>query len=334
MAQTNSRFGTSRPVRREEFFAAEEVAALQAELVRLRSERDSLAAERDAARTQELVPRREMWRSLEALADRLFALPSHTTVSFGQGIHRECAELVPIAPRHQWLQSHFLASWRTHRRAYNSDEWCPEATIEVLCIAEVYNDVVATAYRQEVARIREVRLDDCTPVPELDAAVLVRTALGGPRLNEALLYHGCALETARNILNEGFDSRLGGANAGQAFGCGSYFTTVASKADFYTDIAHDIAFENQHEVRVILVARVALGEVCELSQYDRSLRRPPVGDDGLRHDAVLGVPRCRGGCVDHDEFVIYRSAQAVPQHFIACRHLPDCRCRTCIHPRR
>ena len=95
-------------------------------------------------------------------------------------------------------------------------------------------------------------------------------------------------------------------NAGDAFGGGSYFTTRASKADFYTEKLSPIS-----SLRQMLVARVALGEVSEATAFDSFLRCPPLDADGLRCDSVLGVPRSRGGCVDHDEFVVYERKQAV-----------------------
>merc|ERR1711933_38459 len=104
---------------------------------------------------------------------------------------------------------------------------------------------------------------------------------------------------------------------------GAYFTTMASKADYYTDL---FSHGGQSSSRVIFVARVALGEIHEAKTCDSSLRRPPVRNDGLRFDSVLGVPRSRGGRVDHDEFIVYERKQCCPQFAIVYRHKPTCRC--------
>jgi len=85
MQQTNGQSGTCRQVHRQEYFTPDEVNVLRVELERLRAECDALVRERDeisarleSLESQVLVPRRNVWRSLEALADRLFAVPTHS----------------------------------------------------------------------------------------------------------------------------------------------------------------------------------------------------------------------------------------------------------------
>lgn len=307
----------------DRMFALPTYRSMADRILALRKERDdALAAERRASQRMESVPRRGLAVALdESMADRIFALPTYR-ISVEDRVAWGCAgeNLSKSDPRHQWLKALFLSSWRQHRRAYDSTEWCPEAKVEVHELWEVYNDVAAAGYRQELARMCEKRPRGGKSVPELKNAVSVRTSIGGQRLNEALLYHGCSLDTYMSILREGFDARLGGGSVGQAFGIGTYFTTLASKADFYTS-----SFSSSRR-RVMLGARVALGEVHEQMTYDTSLRRPP-GDC----DSVLGVPRSRGGCVDHDEFIIYKLHQAIPQFVYVYSHQPDCRCRTCVN---
>jgi len=271
--------------------------------------------------------------SLESIAEWVFSLNAHGV----QPTNAYERVLVPSGdPRRQWLEDYLVNSLQPHRTAYNSEEWCPRAEVQVMKIWEVINEASNQAYRRELVQMLLTRPRDRTPVPELDAAIHVRTDLSAPRLNESLLFHGCKWETVFAILREGFDSRLGGINAGAAFGIGTYFSTVASKADQYTQrwVEWDRRPPCQvpAELRCMLVGRVALGEVHERPFADQSLRRPPLGPDGVRCESVLGVPRARGGCVDYDEFIIYKCSQATPQFVIEYEHKPGCRCRACVSP--
>jgi len=286
----------------------------------------------DAPAGDSPVPRTELWHTLEPLeelSDRLFALPTHT-------LEEKPFELTPIAavdPRRQLLEKYFLSNFEQHRRAMGEDVLCPRAEIEVKHVLEVYNPVAVQAYRNELALMRHRRRDGCTPVPGLDQALHVRTDLGGPQLNEVLLFHGTSWAASTGILHEGFDPRLHGLHAGAAFGGGSYFTPVASKADFYTrQMGESAAPANQNDprTRVVLVGRVALGEVHQAAQYSQSLRRPPADASGRPLDSVMGLPSSSGGVLDFPELVVYKPSQVVPQFVICYRHKVGCGCRTCL----
>jgi len=182
--------------------------------------------------------------------------------------------------RRLWLERYFLTSFRPHRRASDSREWLPKADIEVHKICAFYHEACSTAYRHELSQLRRSRAGDRSDVPELDNAIRVRTELGGARLNEALLFHCYDWGNVRDIVGEAFDSRLDGLGTGAAFGIGGYFTTVASKADFYTKCEDGCHF--------MLVAHVALGEVHVASLFGASLCQPPLGQDGVRCDFCHG----------------------------------------------
>jgi len=269
--------------------------------------------------------------SLESIANWVFAINPQNirpTKTY------ERVNIPPGDPRRSWIEDYLLASLQPHRRAYNSDEWCPIPEIRILNVQEVINEMASAAYRQELGQLRANRPGDRTGVPELEHSISVRTDPNSPRLNEVLLFHGCKWESVFAILREGFDSRLGGTNAGAAFGIGSYFSTVASKADLYTqrwgDWQRRPAIEVPGQLRSLILARVALGEVHEMRLADPGLRRPPMGADNLRCESVIGVPRERGGVVDYDEFIIYKPSQAMAQFVVEYEHLPTCQCRTCL----
>lgn len=241
--------------------------------------------------------------------------------------------LPPNDPRREWLEGYVKGSLMHHRKSYDSDDWCPPPEVEIIRVSEVLNPTSSNAYGQQLAQMQEIWTTDRESVPELVRAIPIRTSWNGPRMNEVLLFHGCKWDAVFGILREGFDTRLGGTGTGAAFGIGSYFTTVASKADGYTerweDWEHHPDVEVPPELRCMLVARVALGEIHEMEEADASLRRPPPGPNNVRCDSVLGVPRDRGGCVDYDEFVIYKPAQATPQFIVDYQHISSCQCRCC-----
>ncbi|CAE7257304.1 PARP1 [Symbiodinium natans] len=164
---------------------------------------------------------------------------------------------------------------------YDSEEWCSPPQIEIIRISEVFNPIVNNAYYQQLSQMQEVWGTDRQPIPEMSRAIPIRTAWDRNRMNEVLLFHGCKWDSLFGILRRGFDPRLGGINTGAAFGIGCYFTTVASKADAYTERWEEWEGRPNCEIpadlRCLLVARVALGEIFELREADASLRRPPTG---------------------------------------------------------
>ncbi|CAE7405558.1 Tnks [Symbiodinium sp. CCMP2456] len=259
--------------------------------------------------------------------------------------------LAPSDPRRQWLEEYIQGSLMSHRKMYDSEEWCSPPQIEIIRISEVFNPIVNNAYYQQLSQMQEVWGTDRQPLPEMSRAIPIRTAWDRNRMNEVLLFHGCKWDSLFGILRLGLGTQkrraaepaadrqtplalLGGINTGAAFGIGCYFTTVASKADAYTERWEEWEGRPNCEIpadlRCLLVARVALGEISELRDADASLRRPPCSTAEVRCDSVLGVPRARGGCVDYDEFVIYKQAQATPQFIVDYKHLDCCTCRSCM----
>jgi len=252
------------------------------------------------------------------VAERIFALPS-----YDRGIMRNPPKrFLPLTendPLFQRLRSHFLDSW------YGPNELSNEADVTVSGIFVIYNPMLADTYRQEVATMRQRYT--CAPLAtplELDQAIHVCTdGCGGVKgsVNEALLYHGCDWHAASQIVEEGFNTGLVGANAGVDLGHATFFTSGASKADFYTTAyGWDDQSGKEKPGRIIFVGRVALGNVyCEKGHGNIAHQGPPEGYDS--------VSRC-----GHDEFVIHRSTQMVPQYCVVYEHKPTCICRSCTKP--
>eukprot|EP00928_Gymnodinium_smaydae_P049673 TRINITY_DN33361_c0_g1_i1.p1 TRINITY_DN33361_c0_g1~~TRINITY_DN33361_c0_g1_i1.p1 ORF type:complete len:355 (+),score=73.11 TRINITY_DN33361_c0_g1_i1:81-1145(+) len=310
---------------------SETAKLLLGELRRLRTawRYPALATEKKAADAEADAHRgSEDQRRLDELASRIFALPTQMS-NFQRPLdHGD--------PRRLWLEQHFMASFRPQRGLRDSHHWHPRAEVDVLEIFEVNRPKMTALYLHELNRIRsqlhpEAHDDVCGFVPELANALRPRSFFatrGWPDLNEALLFHGCDRAGLREILARGFHPSLGGANAGYAFGYGSYFTTAAHKADYYTDLLPNKDYPEWGHYRAMLVARVALGRVAEMRSRKPKLQQPP-----KHYDSTLGVPAERGGCMDYDEFVVYRQARALPAFVILYRHIPRCHCRTCAEPR-
>ncbi|CAJ1392153.1 unnamed protein product [Effrenium voratum] len=137
--------------------------------------------------------------------------------------------LAPSDPRRQWLEEYIQGSLMSHRKTYDSEEWCSPPQIEIIRVSEVFNPIVNNAFYQQLNQMTEVWGTDRQPVPELHRAIPIRTAWDQSRMNEVLLFHGCKWDSLFGILREGFDPRLGGINTGAAFGIGCYFTTAGRR---------------------------------------------------------------------------------------------------------
>merc|ERR1712224_410308 len=113
--------------------------------------------------------------------------------------------LVPEGdPRSQWLEYYFKNSLKPHRWSYGSEDWCPAAEIRIVKIWEVMNDSTNQAYLRELKEMQQSRDSNRTKVAELENAIRVRTEFDKPKLNEALLFHGCKWQSVFAILKEGF----------------------------------------------------------------------------------------------------------------------------------
>lgn len=231
-------------------------------------------------------------------------------------------------PRRFWLEAHFQRAFRPHLKRIQNKEWdtgpvricsCPVAIIRVLGVAELLTHHI-NSYHFAVLKLRKTRKANCAKVPELDEGIAVQSESGSD-LNEMLLYYGCKSAYLSKLLANGFEPNSPG-NEPTPFGSGCYFFTTASKPDFYTDSVESMDRPQFKSHRVMIVARVALGEIYEARQFGR--RRL-----GSQYDSVMGVPRERGGCVEYDEFCV-KPERAVPQFAIYYRHEENCECKTCL----
>ena len=81
--------------------------------------------------------------------------------------------------------------------------------------------------------------------------------------------------------------------------------------------------ESQHGVKILLMARVTLGDVHYVQHADqhKKLRRAPLvaGKKGLVHDSVVaneGQARTTYGKQYHREYIVYDRSQAYPEYVV------------------
>ena len=161
------------------------------------------------------------------------------------------------------------------------------------------------------------------------------------KVNETFLYHGTNRFVAAIISKHGFvsldgplplplsasfvtashldlctlpqDERMGSLEG--LYGAGTYFTHQSCKASQYA--------ESQHGVKILLMARVTLGDVHYVQHADqhKKLRRAPLvaGKKGLVHDSVVaneGQARTTYGKQYHREYIVYDRGQSYPEYVV------------------
>merc|ERR1711968_391645 len=97
---------------------------------------------------------------------------------------------------------------------------------------------------------------------------------------------------------------------------GSYFASESCKSHQYTCSHHKGGCDCK-EIRIMLLARVALGDPYYATEVDKTLRRPPQREQSSRlYDSIIANPGPMAGhqrgYQDHQEFVIFDKAQAYP----------------------
>ena len=124
--------------------------------------------------------------------------------------------------------------------------------------------------------------------------------------NEAILIHGTDKETARTILQQGFDHRVGRLTG--RYGAGCYFAEDYEKSCKY--MKADAAGR-----RYLILTRVCLGLPFVAAQEMRWARRPPtMAASGKMADSVIGVGGSR-----YREFIVYDNRQCLPELLVVLR---------------
>ncbi|KAJ1492858.1 hypothetical protein T484DRAFT_2872066 [Baffinella frigidus] len=132
-----------------------------------------------------------------------------------------------------------------------------------------------------------------------------------PSINEFRLFHGTERSIARSIIAaHGFDERC--ASLGGLYGAGTYFADCACKSQQY-------AVPHQDETFTMLISRVTMGGAYPTTRQHVDQRRPPDNPDtpGRPFDSIFALSgRANGGKQQHNEYVVFASAQAYPEYLI------------------
>ncbi|CAK9055672.1 unnamed protein product [Durusdinium trenchii] len=121
------------------------------------------------------------------------------------------------------------------------------------------------------------------------------------KVNEVWLFHGTSEEAAKSICSSQFRLPTSACH-GSLFGKGVYFADRAEKSHQYTT-------KNHQNLRVIMLCRVILGHVLELSTRT----------DSRAHETIEGTDyTCVLGCADgtNKEFVVFDVAQVYPEYLM------------------
>ena len=252
----------------------------------------------------------------------------------------ESHPLATSGPEFNTLVRIFKESMTSHRKSFNSSEWCPKPMVEVTKIQEVVNPYKQRIYEAAQKEVVSRNPSGCGRVPGISAQRHDHS-VGQGGLNEYFLFHGTKYDQVDQIIDYGLDPQRGGEAAGALFGYGTYFAENASKSDMYTTCdqcaARPSADGKCHHptgLRCMIVAQVLLGKTCPVTQGDSKRMRAHDREDGKGpYDSHTALKRADGGCVDHMEFIIFKEQRALVRFLIFYKHKEKCECKDCLFRR-
>eukprot|EP01047_Picozoa_sp_COSAG01_P003877 COSAG01_NODE_121_length_25291_cov_10.011670_2_plen_4872_part_00 len=128
--------------------------------------------------------------------------------------------------------------------------------------------------------------------------------------NEALLFHGCAIEALDSIAESGFDKRFWQSATGQwqRFGPGFYFSRQSSKAHGYPHSEMN-KLPGGENTKTMLLCKVAQGKVRRTRKNLDTLKgAAPPGFDSVHGESSWSS----GGTLHDDELVVYDEHAILP----------------------
>lgn len=279
-----------------------------------------LEQEGDLASKVQALEHSELER--HTLVDKLMhlqvALDSEVVAGLSHLPEEQAVEVYSVldknTPRYDFLARLLVESVARHRSSLHSYEWCDAPCLEVVEIVHVSSTRALQAYKLHRQHMLCERPQGCTPVANVGTP---RVMCPGACLNEYLLFHGAPHNSIETIAQSGFDPQRGGEAVGCMFGIGTYFADLSSKADFY-------AKPDAAGTRSIIIARVLLGNSYATKEKMPKQHRAP--DE---HHSVQAIARSEGGCVDHQEYIVYKEQQALPLYVLRYRHAQTCACALC-----
>lgn len=135
---------------------------------------------------------------------------------------------------------------------------------------------------------------------------------------EVNAFHGSSATKPSCIYNgeEGFDMRF--SNKGY-FGIGIYFSETAK----YSNNGYYYQGDSADNTRQLFLAKLLVGETCELPTKDEELRLPPIKTTKSsipfeieRYDSVTSIIK------DSRIYIVYSNSRAYPAYLISYKFLP------------
>ena len=84
------------------------------------------------------------------------------------------------------------------------------------------------------------------------------------------------------------------------------------------------------DLPISLIGLIGLGEVQVVNSAQRDIWKPKERPDGRGpYNSVAANTIGNNGCVEYNEYIIYKGAQAYPEYIIFYKHEPDCACTHC-----
>ena len=145
----------------------------------------------------------------------------------------ESHPLATSGPEFNTIVRIFKMSMTSHRKSFDSDEWCPKPMVEVIKVEEVVNPLKQRLYEVAQDEVGSRNPSGCGPVPGISAQKHDHSVVHVD-LNEYFLFHGTNYDNVDKIIEHGLDPQRGGDATGTLFGIGAYFAENASKSDLYT----------------------------------------------------------------------------------------------------
>ena len=118
----------------------------------------------------------------------------------------ESHPLATSGPEFNTLVRIFKESMTSHRKYFNSSEWCPKPMVEVTKIQEVINPCKQRIYEAAQKEVVSRNPSGCGRVPGISALKHGHSVGGEGDLNEHFLFHGTKYDQVDQIIDYGLGS--------------------------------------------------------------------------------------------------------------------------------
>jgi len=191
------------------------------------------------------------------------------------------------------------------------------AQAKVVTVHRIENDKLWRLYqtRKDILE-SELRSHSSSVAGQLASVTPKQPDLGSSKqlsgnVNELYLFHGTSPQLANIIAQYGFDERR--ASLGGLYGAGTYFASNSCKSLQYSKQ------DPSTQCYTMLVCRVCMGWPFRTTGQHGQKRIPPDNSatPGRPFDSIFaGKGVAHGGQQQHNEYVVFNSAQAYPEYLV------------------